>query len=50
MKRFPSPGIWLSVFALLFAAGPLLARKNQSVKIKVAAIQVEQDQGGGDPS
>ena len=41
MRRFPSPAIWLSVFALLFAAGPLLARKNQSAKIKVAAIQVE---------
>ncbi len=41
MKHFPSPGIWLSVFALLFAAGPLLARKNQSAKIKAAAIQVE---------
>ena len=44
MKRFPSPGIWLSVFALLFAAGPLLARKNQSAKIRAAAIQVEMTQ------
>src|SRR5260370_36974765 len=41
MKRLPSPGIWLTMFALLFAAGPLLARKTQSAKIKVAAIQVE---------
>jgi len=41
MRHFPGPGIWLSVLALLFAAGPLQARKNQPAKIKLAAIQVE---------
>ena len=41
MKRILSAVIRLSVSTLLFAAGPLLAQKNQPAKVKAAAIQVE---------
>jgi hypothetical protein len=41
MKRLLPLGIALCVVALLFVACPLFARKSQSTRIKVGAIQVE---------
>jgi hypothetical protein len=41
MNRILKAGIKLSLFALIFAASPLLAQKNKTAKIKAAALQVE---------
>ena len=40
MKRFLRQAIWLYGCALFLSASPLLAQKNQPVKIKASAIQV----------
>ena len=41
MNRILKSGIKLYLFTLIFAASPLLAQKNNTVKIKAAALQVK---------
>jgi hypothetical protein len=48
MRYFLRLGIWLCGSALLFTACPLLAQKNQPVKIKAGAIQVAMIQSESD--